>query len=221
MRKLKNQKDTNFTIAYPFAIMMEKTRETIEIICGDVTIPEITTEVSNDTCHHRLLKKKTSIARRRLMSVTDSDHTSKTLPQKETSYNHQMISRSMSSPDYIDSDDSVPEMLSRNISCSPQEISTFDLQSRLSPLPSKEHISSSSVLAHRVKSRSYLRKIESTKSNEDSHELSNCFDKRVADESLRRHLRLKFDYHPNVSCRVNYAENSSNNVKKGKSSLLF
>ena len=221
MRRLKNHKDINFSLASSLATMMEKPKENVDLICEEVTNPENSLAALNDTYHHRCLKKKITMTRRRLISVTESDLSPKNLPLTEVSNNHQMIFRSMSSPDYIDLDDSVPERLSRNKSSNPSEISAFDLQSRLSPLASSEFLSPSEVLAHRIKSRSYLRRIESTKSIDDSHELSNCFDKRVKDDNLNRHLRLKFDYHPKAACRVNFDEGLSSNVKKGKSDFIL
>ena len=221
MQRLKNQEDTNFSIANPLAIMMKRPKENIGLIFREGTTPDTILETTNDTCHHRLLKKKTTMTRKRLISVTESDPSQKILRNSEMSNDHHKIFRSFSSPDYIELDHSVPERVSRKNCKNHPEISTIDLNSRLSPLPSDEFISSSSVLTYRVKSRSYLRKIESNKAIEDSHELSNCFDQRVEDENLKRYLRLKFDYHPNVACRVNFDDSLSTNIKKGKSFMFF
>ena len=220
MQRLKTQEDTNFPIANPVAIMMKRAKEKVGLICGEGTTPDTILENKNETCHHRLVKK-TTMTRKRLISVTESDPSHKILRNSEPSNDHHKIFRSFSSPHYIELDHSVPETVSRKNCNNHPEISTLDLNSRLSPIPSDEFISSSSVLTHRVKSRSYLRKIESNKAIEDSHELSNCFDQRVEDKNLKRYLRLKFDYHPNVACRVNFDDSLSSNIKKGKSFMFL
>ena len=88
MQRLKNQEDTNFSISNPLAIMMKRPKENIGLICREGTTPDTILETTNDTCHHRLLKKKTTMTRKRLISVTESDPSQKILRNSEMSNDH-------------------------------------------------------------------------------------------------------------------------------------
>lgn len=207
MRRLKNHKDIDF--ACSSATMMERPKENFDMAFGGITNSGNIMSVSNDTCHHRFLKKKITTTRRRLISLTEPVNC----------LSPKMISRSLSLPETVNLDEQVPETLSRTNTCYHPEISTLDLQSRLSQIPSREFLSSS-VLEHRIQSRSCLRKIESTKSIEERHQLSNFFVKRVTDNIVRAKLRLESGPHPKEACRGNENETVSSNVKNGKSVLF-
>jgi hypothetical protein len=222
MIKLKNYLDIIFDPADPVAIMEDQSlsdhKESINTITYGRCINSAKDNATCTGCCHRCQKRRTITMRRRLLSSTAPEAFSETVSESTEPINPRIMSRSFSSPAYIDFSETVRETMQIK-SESPSKLFSLNLQSRLSQISSStSSTSGTSSISYRENTTSSTPTVGPSKVGDRRiHPLEN-FAKDATKQNVEKPLRLHTDtpYTTNHENTQIFDKTRPSNLNNGK-----